>query len=78
MQEEWHEVAHWYRMAAKAGHPAAAACLAELYEGGRGVPRDPAKALKLYRRALAAGYVDAASQVQRIEAEFRRPPASGG
>ena len=34
---EWAEVAHWYRLAADAGHPAAMASLAQLYERGRGV-----------------------------------------
>jgi len=44
-----------------------------LYESGRGVPRDRAAALVLYRKALAAGQTEAAPEVRRIEAELGRP-----
>lgn len=40
---------------AEAGHPEALAWLAWLYEHGRGVPRDPQKALTLFREAAARG-----------------------
>lgn len=40
---------------ARAGDPVAMVSLAGLYDAGFGVPRDPAKALELYRRAAASG-----------------------
>ena len=62
-EPDWIEVAHWYRLAADAGHPAAMASLAQLYESGRGVPLDRAAALTLYRQALTAGDSNAAAAV---------------
>jgi TPR repeat protein len=46
--------------------------LAQLHEGGRGVPADHKVALALYRQALAAGQTDAAAAVRRIEAELAK------
>jgi TPR repeat protein len=71
--EEWSEVAHWYRLAADAGHPSAMVSLAELYESGQGVAGDRAAALTLYRQALNAGHSAAAAQVRRIETLLRSP-----
>jgi hypothetical protein len=44
---------------AERGDPAAALRLARLYDSGRGVPGDPARAERLYRVAADAGEVDA-------------------
>jgi TPR repeat protein len=53
------------------------ASLARLHESGRGVPTDLDAALKLYRRALAAGLTDAAAEVERIEAGLKQSAACG-
>jgi TPR repeat protein len=40
--------------------------LGVMYEAGRGVPRDRAKAADLYRRGAAAGDADAAAFLARM------------
>lgn len=44
----------YYRLAADQGYGPGYEKLAELYESGRGVPRDDAEAVRLYRLAIAA------------------------
>ncbi len=53
------EAARRLEALAMQGDPAAALRLARAYESGRGVPVDAARAERLYRRAAAAGEVDA-------------------
>ena len=55
--------ASYARTAAKAGHGAALALLAEFHETGIGVPRDAARAAALYRKALIAGFNPAAARL---------------
>lgn len=47
--------AHYFRLAADKGNPAAAYKLGECFENGVGVPKDPVKALDWYRRSAAGG-----------------------
>jgi len=68
--EDWADVAQWYRSAAQAGHPSAMRALGELCERGRGEPQDRSAALALYRRALQAGARDAEHDVRRLETEL--------
>jgi TPR repeat protein len=68
---DWQDVAHWYRLAADGGHPAAMASLAELYEIGRGVMPDRGIALTLHRKASAAGHAESAPAMKRLESELR-------
>jgi TPR repeat protein len=69
--QEWAQIAKWYRMASDAGHPTAMFSLAQLLEAGRGLPADAESALQLYRRAAGAGLSEAAAEVQRVEAELK-------
>ncbi len=52
--------------AAKAGSGAGLSLLAEFYETGRGVLRDPARAAKLYRKALDVGFNPAGARLGRL------------
>ena len=70
-QEDWSEVARWYRLAADSGHPSAMVSLAQLYESGRGFASDRHSALILYRQALEAGNSAAGLEVRRLEAQLR-------
>jgi hypothetical protein len=74
--DEWTEVAHWYRLAADSGHPSAMMALAELYESGRGLASDRSSALTLYRQALEAGRTDASAQVLRLQAQLQESAPS--
>ncbi|MBX9585174.1 MAG: sel1 repeat family protein, partial [Gemmataceae bacterium] len=47
--------APWFDLAAGQDHPEGVRMLAYLYETGKGVPRDPARADELYRRAAGLG-----------------------
>lgn len=49
------EAAHWYRRAAESGDAVAQINLAELYDFGRGVARDPARAMFWLSLAAAQG-----------------------
>ena len=51
--------AAWLKLAAEAGNPVAENRLARLYLAGEGVERNVQEALRWYRRARAAGLVDA-------------------
>ena len=48
-----------YRTASEAGHPAAMADLAYMYETGKGVAKDAVEAVVWYREAADAGYAPA-------------------
>jgi uncharacterized caspase-like protein len=48
---DYQTAASWYAKAAAQNYPAAETALGELYETGKGVPKDPVKALNLYRQA---------------------------
>ena len=50
------DAARYYGLATAQGDPEGEYGLAELYLSGRGVPRDPAKALSLYESAAARGH----------------------
>ena len=57
------KAAGYARQAAKAGHGAGLALLAEFHETRTGVPRDAARAAALYRKALDAGFNPAAARL---------------
>jgi TPR repeat protein len=58
----------WLRKAAEQGHDGATNWLAEMYEKGRGVPRDLAQAKALYRKAADRGDYAAKRNLARLEA----------
>lgn len=53
--------------AARHGNPRAQFALAEMYEQGRGVARDPVEAYAWYKRAAALGYEQAYQAIQRLK-----------
>ncbi len=59
----------WYRRAAAQGNASAMYAMGEAYENGRGVPKDPMKAVELYRRAEKAGYDSAWNRFNRSSAK---------
>ena len=61
------EAARWYRFAADVGSSEATYRLGQLHESGRGVTRDRAAAVAYFRRAAAAGHVEARAALQRLE-----------
>ena len=80
------QAAHWYRRAAESGDAVAQLNLAELYDFGRGVARDPARAMfwlslaaaqgngwaLARRRSLAAGLPsEARDRADRMLADWR-------
>jgi len=56
----------WYRKAADSGSAAATFDLGKMYENGRGVPRDPAKARELYERAARMGNAEARRRLTQL------------
>lgn len=60
------KAAELYRVAAQAGDLAAQNNLGELYETGRGVPRDVAQALQWYRRSAEGGLASAQFNLARF------------
>jgi TPR repeat protein len=62
------ESLRWYQLAADQGHPGAFCNVAECHERGLGVAADVAEAIRWYRRAQAAGYSDAANELERLGA----------
>ena len=54
--EDDEEAVRWYRAAAEQAYPAGLAGLAQMYAKGEGVPRDPAKARKLFEQAAEEGH----------------------
>ena len=57
-----------FQLAAAQGHPTAFANIACCYKKGEGVRINKAEAIRWYRRAQAAGDIDAAAQLQRLRA----------
>lgn len=51
LKQDWAQALHWYGEAADQGDGFAEASLAILYHFGKGVPKDPFEAYKLYERA---------------------------
>ena len=64
--------AYWTERAAETGDPAALAALGLIYETGRGVEKDPARAAALYVQALESGKLSLAEL--RRDANGRTPP----
>ena len=62
---ELEQGASWLRRACDGGDPPGCALLAALHEAGQGVPRDPARAAELYKKACDAGL---ASSCERLGA----------
>jgi len=58
-------VSNW-KVASNAGHMIASWLLANLYDQGKGVARDPAAAFAYFQRAAKAGHPDAAIRVAEI------------
>ena len=58
-QKKWDDAAVWYRKAAEQGNAFAQCTLGDLYETGKGVPKDYALAALWYRKAAEQGYADA-------------------
>jgi TPR repeat protein len=56
-----------WQQAAAQGFPAAMYWIADCYEHGHGVAADVAEAISWYRRALAAGYINAAIDLRMLE-----------
>jgi tRNA A-37 threonylcarbamoyl transferase component Bud32 len=57
--------AKWFQKAAARNSPPATYDLAQMYEEGRGVPRDPAEARRLYQHAAELGNQDAKNWLAR-------------
>jgi TPR repeat protein len=57
------EAAHWYGKAADAGHLESMVSLALMYQGGRGLRKDPAEAVRWLRKGADAGEPEAAYQL---------------
>ena len=68
MERSWADAASWYRRSADQGHPRAQYLLGRCYETGRGVEKDPARALELYQVAEDKDYKEAVEAVQRLQA----------
>lgn len=64
----------WLQAAAGAHHPLAQFKLAEIYERGRIVPRDLAKAEALYAEAAARGVPEAATRLNLLRSGAVSPP----
>ncbi len=62
------QAAHWYRRAAESGNAEAQLNLAELYDFGRGVERDPARAMFWLGLAAAQGNGWAVARRQSLAA----------
>jgi hypothetical protein len=57
-----------FQLAAAQGHPTAFANIAYCHKHGEGVRKNKAEAIRWYRRAQAAGDIDAAAQLQKLRA----------
>ena len=71
------EAARWIEASAKSGLPQALVALSQLYDVGKGVPMDRARALELRQQAARAGNATARGQIEEDrkmpgQAEFRR------
>jgi outer membrane biosynthesis protein TonB len=56
----------WYQTAAKAGEPLATLRIAQQYQYGYGVERDPKKAMTMFRDLFTHGYLPAATSVGEL------------
>jgi TPR repeat protein len=63
------EALRWHQLAAAQGHGSALYWVASYHLEGQGVPKNKAEAIRLYRRALAAGCSYAAISLQWLVAE---------
>lgn len=63
--EDYAQAVELYRKAADQGDPAGEVGLGRMYADGYGVPRDPAKALALYRKAEGSRYWPALDMLAR-------------
>lgn len=66
----------WFTQAAEQGYAAAHFRLGQMYEEGKGVERDLAKAGEWYRSAAALGSSEAASRLHDLQAPSELAPAS--
>mmetsp|Transcript_5859 Transcript_5859/g.21051 ORF Transcript_5859/g.21051 Transcript_5859/m.21051 type:complete len:88 (+) Transcript_5859:3-266(+) len=66
--QSYDEAVLWYQRAAAQGLPDAYLELGGCYVNALGVPRDCAKALRLFKRAAAMGHAGAAGAVDELEA----------
>lgn len=60
------EALRWYQAAADQGHAMSKMVLAELYETGRGVPRDLQRAIRMYEPLAEAGSTEARYRLAQI------------
>jgi TPR repeat protein len=68
------EAAKWFRMAADQGHGEAMFNLAEMYEQGRGVPKNLDEAIALYKKSCANGCKCACKRYQLLTGEEEEAP----
>jgi TPR repeat protein len=57
---------------AEKGSPEAAFTVGQMYEEGRGVERDPVKALEWYKKAAALKQPDASKKVSELEGQLNK------
>lgn len=65
MKKDLTRAAELYTLACDGESLAQCVNLAKVYDAGRGVPKDPAKALALYRKACNGGESDGCEALQR-------------
>ncbi|MFG2821414.1 tetratricopeptide repeat protein [Kitasatospora sp. NPDC048365] len=66
LAEDETAAARWFALSAAAGSPVGARSLGHLYAQGAGVPRDTARALELFRAAVAGGDASAKATLGRL------------
>jgi TPR repeat protein len=66
VKEDYERAAFWYRRAAEKGNSSAMFNLGRMYERGRGVGQDIAKAKELYQKAAAKGNSDARARLDQL------------
>lgn len=69
--QRWEEAVEHYRRAAEASYAPAQTSLGLLYEDGRGVPQDPATAMRWYRLAAIQSYPPADTAIGLLYLEGR-------
>jgi len=60
----------WFRLAAAQGNAEVLFNLAVSHSNGEGVPQDYDAALRLFKRAAALGYAEAAAEVDELQAQL--------
>ena len=63
MQQNYVTARTWLQKASDKGHPRSMLQLGMIYEDGKGVKKDPAKALVLFRKAAKKGEADAMNEI---------------